>query len=97
MALSSDVLVEKIQIWSWRRSSIVLCFQDTETNLTGTRTQNTFGVLTHLKSLPGSRHKHAKFGANWFIHSRDFSERNIHTKPQNIPMAIALHGILYRR
>jgi hypothetical protein len=30
------------QLWSWRRSSIVLSFRATETTLTGTRTQDTF-------------------------------------------------------
>lgn len=34
------------QLCSWRRFSVVLSFPATETSLTGTRIQDTFGVLT---------------------------------------------------
>jgi hypothetical protein len=37
--------------WSWCRSSNVLSFQISETTLTGTRTQDTFRILTFLESL----------------------------------------------
>jgi hypothetical protein len=53
--LSCNQLAETKQLWSWRRSSIVLSLRTTETNLTATRTQDTFGVLTYSKYLTGSQ------------------------------------------
>lgn len=58
---------------AWHRSTS-LTFQDAETSLTGTWTENISGVLAFPKSLPGLKDNHAKFSANLCTHSREITQ-----------------------
>jgi hypothetical protein len=66
------------QLRFFRRFSIVLSFQGTETTLTVFRTQDTLsGLWVSWNLFLISKNKHAKFGANQHIHSRGISKHTI--------------------
>jgi hypothetical protein len=86
------------QLWSWRRSSLLLNFRAKETTHTGTRTEDKFGVMTFLKFLPGFKVQACQFWCKLFVRSRAISDHT-YTYPQCIPMMMvfALYRILCRR